>query len=201
MGSRRVEARGGAGQQLVVAADRDLLHAELGRERGETQRRRALAARGEAQERRLLGRREARQRLPQPCNALVQRVVAASVSRVGLEVVHVDFAALARDQHLQLGLVEHLEPSRVDEVRQTQAEGCALLPDLCVEVVVGDQVDVASLVPVRDGHVASSWDDLDLLLLAEHVLDDRVGQAEILHATFVRLQEHQILHSQEATLA
>lgn len=55
--------------------------------------------------------------------------------------------------YLNLLLIEHAQPLQVQHVGQALSEGQAVLPDLPVQPVVGDKVDICDPVGTGDGDV------------------------------------------------
>lgn len=65
-------------------------------------------------------------------------------------------------QHLQLALVEHVDPLRGDDVFQALAEGVGGALDLRVELEVGHPVDVLQPVAISHRPVLPARHQLDL---------------------------------------
>ena len=81
-----------------------------------------------------------------------------SLGRVGYlaEVDEIDPSLAACDQEVQLVLVEHAQPLGPDESREASQECCTLSPDLGVQTIVRDPVDVLHPVLVRHRYVATA---------------------------------------------
>jgi hypothetical protein len=80
------------------------------------------------------------------------------------EVVDIDALLAAADQHLQLGLVEHADPPRLDELEKAPQESSSSAVHLTVEPEVRQAVDVLDHVVGLDRDVATAGLQLELAL-------------------------------------
>jgi hypothetical protein len=74
--------------------------------------------------------------------------VDAAILRVAAEVLDVDFARVAADQGLQLALVEHRQPHRLDDLAKPFQEVVGDELGLPLQAVLGDEEDVGEAIGV-----------------------------------------------------
>jgi hypothetical protein len=79
------------------------------------------------------------------------------------QVVDVYALAAAADEHLQLGLIEHAHPARLDDLKKAaQERGGGAVHGVVVESEVRQPVDVLSHVVWHDGQLAAAGLELHL---------------------------------------
>lgn len=120
------------------------------------------------------------------------RRISPRVIGVQSQVVDVDWHLSPGDEHLQLLVVEHLQPIERHNVGYSLFKGVTLRTDLLVQLVIGHQVDVLYPVVICHGNIRAARLELVHSSLAQLVRQNRKVQAQIGNVASVALQVQQI---------
>lgn len=122
---------------------------------------------------------------------MIERV-SAGVVCVQLQIVDVHGDLRARNQYLQLLIVEHLQPIERYHATDALLERETLSANLLVQLVIGHQVDVLDAIVIRHRDIGAARLQFVHSSLAQLVAEDGEVQIQIRHVTHVALQVEQI---------